>query len=598
MVWRNVKLGHLLIQRESRIPVEPGALYKQITVRLWGKGLSLRGVVDGSEIAAESQVAVQPGDFLISKIDARHGAFGLVPDELAGGVVSNDFPCFEIDRSKVDPSYLEWFVRTEQFIAICREASKGSTNRVRLKERVFLELEIPLPTLPEQQAISSRLNATSDTLAGHKTQTSIILDEASSLLHSAFSRAAKGCNFEPLAVVAPLERRPVDVEPDEEYPELGARSFGRGLFHKPHVLGSTLTWQKLFWIHEGDLVFSNIKAWEGAFGVAGKADHLRVGSHRYLTCVPQPELVSANFVWFYLQTAEGLEKVGRASPGSADRNRTLGQRALMEIEIPVPKLEKQKKFDELQLKVKQLVHSQKLVSNEIDKLLPSMLHEIFVQQTVNALNRNSRSNKRVAGTKVVRTRTVKKPFDEAVLVGAVIKAFVEDDGRPLGNFRLQKGVYFARRHMGEKTLDQEFLRKAAGPYNPKMRYSGGVKIAEENGWILRSKGTHGEGSALGDKASELDSWIEKYQFDEVAAWVRDKFKYRKNDQWELLATVDYARLALETENEMSTSAAVLSYIEADDEWRPKLQKLGLSESLIQNALVELETLFPNTETSS
>ena len=53
---------------------------------------------------------------------------------------------------------------------------------------------------------------------------------------------------------------------------------------------------KLFGIEKGDLVFSNIKAWEGAFAVAGEDDHGRVGSHRYLTCVrtrrPPPPISS------------------------------------------------------------------------------------------------------------------------------------------------------------------------------------------------------------------------------------------------------------------------------------------------------------------
>ena len=100
-----------------------------------------------------------------------------------------------------------------------------------------------------------------------------------------------------LGHVAPLVRRPVSIAPDAVYPEVGVRSFGRGLFPKPPLIGRELTWQKLFRIEAGDLVFSNIKAWEGAFAVADAAHHGHVGSHRYLTCVADTRRALPRFVW-------------------------------------------------------------------------------------------------------------------------------------------------------------------------------------------------------------------------------------------------------------------------------------------------------------
>src|SRR5258708_23617708 len=93
--WARVALGEVLTQRSVRVDLESNETYAQITAKLWGKGLVLRGMVKGSEIAAHQQVRVQAGQFLISKIDARHGAFGLVPPELNGAVVSSDFPVFD-----------------------------------------------------------------------------------------------------------------------------------------------------------------------------------------------------------------------------------------------------------------------------------------------------------------------------------------------------------------------------------------------------------------------------------------------------------------------------------------------------------------------
>ena len=177
--------------------------------------------------------------------------------------------------------------------------------------------------------------------------------------------------------VAPLVRRPVDVQPDESYPELGVRSFGRGTFHKPALEGSRLTWQRLFRVHDGDLVFSNIKAWERAIAVAEPEDDNSVGSHRYLTCVPTSGLATARFICYYLQTPEGSEKMATASPGSADRNRTLGLKKLAAITVPIPSPEKQRWFDRLQAKVQALRDAHAETSGELDTLIPAMLHEVF-----------------------------------------------------------------------------------------------------------------------------------------------------------------------------------------------------------------------------
>ena len=138
-----VCVGDFLNKSQNWLEPKPDETYKQITVRLWGKGLVLRAEVAGSQIAAARQLQVKAGQFLLSRIDARHGAYGLVPTNLDGALVSNDFPCFDIDSKIVLPAYFAWYARTESFIALCRRASEGSTNRVRLKENEFLRARRP-----------------------------------------------------------------------------------------------------------------------------------------------------------------------------------------------------------------------------------------------------------------------------------------------------------------------------------------------------------------------------------------------------------------------------------------------------------------------
>ena len=377
MMWGTISISDFLTKSDSLVTVEPDVQYKQITARLWGKGLTLRAEVPGSSIAAARQCRAKAGQFLVSRIDARHGAFGIVPDDLDGALVSNDFPCFDIDASRVLPHFFEWYSRTPDFIDLCRRASEGSTNRVRMKEDQFLNMSVPLPSLEEQRRIVDRLDRVAALVDERRNAIEAAERQTKALLLKAFQRAIDGAPLRPMAEVAPLVRRPVEIEPTGEYPELGARSFGRGLFHKPTLQGSDLTWQKLFRIEEGDLVLSNIKAWEGAFAVAGPDDDGRFGSHRYLTCVPVAGVLSSHFLNFYLQTREGLEKVQAASPGSADRNRTLGQSRLDAITVPVPSLEAQNWFDRIHTKAHEARSIRAKTAGDIEALIPAMLHELF-----------------------------------------------------------------------------------------------------------------------------------------------------------------------------------------------------------------------------
>lgn len=590
MVWEQQRLGSLLLPEKTQIQISPGQQYEQVTVRLWGKGLTLRGKKDGSEISADKQVQVRSGQFLMSKIDARHGAFGLVPKNLDGAVVSNDFPCFSINRALLVPEFLNWFSKTEGFIALCKQASIGSTNRVRLKETQFLDLSIPLPPLEKQREIVTSLDCVQKQLQERKLAGEQIERDADALLFNAFQQVIDGAEYRSMAKAAPQVRRPISVDIDGEYPELGVRSFGKGTFHKPTLTGADVGAKRIYQLKEGDLVFSNVFSWEGAIAVAKPKDDARVGSHRFITCVPDPEVATSEFLCYYFLTTEGMAKIGEASPGGAGRNRTLGLKKLEKLLVPTPTIEKQRWFDQLCAKVHEMKELRLVANKDADALIPAMLHEIFERPKV-IPDQPVASRGNVVALPEVSATKIDTSFKEAVLVGAIIKAFHDDGGQPLGNFRLQKGVYFARRYMGEQALDQEYLRKAAGPYNPSMRYSGGISIAAKKKWITSKAGTFGKGQVPGQSASEMDEWIETYQLAKPAAWVLDKFKFRKNDQWELLATVDYVMLALGAAGQEPTSHQVLEYIENDPEWEPKVAKLNLTEARIQNAVVELQTLF-------
>ncbi len=169
-----------------------------------------------------------------------------MPEVLDGAVVSQDFPVFEVNEKRLLPEFLGWMSKTKWFVELCRIASEGSTNRVRLREDRFLNHEITLPPVPEQLRIIQGLNAVAAGVEDRARAANAVEADLGASLKKAFETVTIGVPRARMGDVAPLVRRPVQIAPEVVYHELGVRSFGRGLFDKPPLKGADLTWQKLF----------------------------------------------------------------------------------------------------------------------------------------------------------------------------------------------------------------------------------------------------------------------------------------------------------------------------------------------------------------
>lgn len=374
--WQQHKLGDLLTRSEEAAQPAADAEYKEITIRLWGKGVLERGRISGAAVNGRRFIA-RKNQFIASRIDARNGAMGIVPESLDGALVTNDFPLFQVNQEHILPQYMGWLCRTPAFVDLCARASEGTTNRVRLKEDEFLRLEIQIPDTNEQQRIVIRIDTVQQQLqTADKLRSSIDRDIAS-LLAVRFQETLTHAKWLPMGEVAPIVRRDVTVDHQSNYAELGIRSFGKGTFHKPTLSGLELGDKRVYRIEPGDLLFSNVFAWEGAIAVTQPEDAGRVGSHRFISCVPHDGLTTAEYLRYYFLTDEGMTKIRDASPGGAGRNRTLGLSKLMDLDVPIPSIEVRKFFVDLLrlMNASRLIRSQELIENE--SVVPALVNRLM-----------------------------------------------------------------------------------------------------------------------------------------------------------------------------------------------------------------------------
>lgn len=176
-----------------------------------------------------------------------------------------------------------------------------------------------------------------------------------------------------------LERveRPVEVQTDEMYTQIGIRSHGKGLFYKEPVAGESLGNKAVFWIEPDCFILNIVFAWEQAIGKTTQNEVGMIGSHRFPMYRPLDSKIDIDYLISYLLTKRGKDILEAASPGGAGRNRTLGQDRFMKSKIVLPALEEQQKIAEIlttqdkviELKEKRLAEKQRQKKYLMQQLL-------------------------------------------------------------------------------------------------------------------------------------------------------------------------------------------------------------------------------------
>lgn len=184
-----------------------------------------------------------------------------------------------------------------------------------------------------------------------------------------------------LGEILTLERRPVKLEPDKDYAEIGIYSYGRGIFHKQPRTGFEVGEKDLFLIKKGDFIFQITFAWEGAFGLASESEDGMYGSVRFPTFRVNEDVCYPPFLLNYFKIDDGRNQLIKISPGSAGRNRVLNTKRLPEILIPLPPLDEQRRIVErVEALAAGIAKAQSLreeASEEINFLSLSAYHQAF-----------------------------------------------------------------------------------------------------------------------------------------------------------------------------------------------------------------------------
>ena len=152
------RIGSFLVRRKEAVDIQDGVIYKRVTVSTKGGSITIRDEKDGKLIGTKKQFVIHEGQFLLSKIDARNGAYGVVPAFADGAIITGNFWTYDVDYGRINPQFLMLVTKTPQFLAFAEKCSNGTTNRHYLQEDAFLNQQIPLPSIEEQEQILKDYN--------------------------------------------------------------------------------------------------------------------------------------------------------------------------------------------------------------------------------------------------------------------------------------------------------------------------------------------------------------------------------------------------------------------------------------------------------
>ena len=374
--WAKVALGELLRRSDESAVLDPASEYHEVTIKLWGKGVVSRGKVHGSDVVSVRRV-VRANQLILSKIDARNGAIGLVPPELDGAIVSNDFPSFEFrDPDQCDAAFMGWLVRSAPFVELCKAASEGTTNRVRIKEDRFLDQQIALPPLPHQQALVAHLDALSKKTREVEAHLDAVERNSLALLLSLHHKLAGDRNVL-LGEVLELYECSAAVTPAQSYPQVGVRGFGGGLFPKAAITGAETAYKAFNRLYAGAIVLSQVKGWEGAIArCPAELDGWFV-SPEYRTFKCKQGLASDEYFGELVRTEWFWSQLQKATRGVGARRERTRPEQFLNIEIPLPRLDDQLKIVEIVQRQTPLKAKHAAIREANAALLPATLERVF-----------------------------------------------------------------------------------------------------------------------------------------------------------------------------------------------------------------------------
>jgi type I restriction enzyme S subunit len=156
--WKKVTFGDILTDVQRPVKLVDNKEYQLVVAKRSRGGIEPRERLMGKKVLTKTQFEIKAHDFLISNRQIVHGACGIVPANLDGAVVSNEYSVLH-SKSDLDLIFLNHFTNSIFFQQTCFHASVGvDVEKMIFRIDEWFKRELNLPPLAEQKKIAEILS--------------------------------------------------------------------------------------------------------------------------------------------------------------------------------------------------------------------------------------------------------------------------------------------------------------------------------------------------------------------------------------------------------------------------------------------------------
>jgi type I restriction enzyme S subunit len=264
------------------------------------------------------------------------------------GLCSVDQYVYRVDEGRADRDYIAWFMRSPVFLSRAPvDSGPGQLPRIRLNE--VADVEVDLPSFPEQQQASASLQGQIDAAARMRAAADSIAERIECLSAAALERSfscASGTGYaamklEDVALVTGgIQKSPARAPRSFHRPFLTVRNVQRGHLDLSDVEHMEVTPAELerLELRSGDLLI-----------VEGNGSRDQIGRNALFgaeiaECVHQNHLIRVRvnaarlrpeFLSLYLNSRDGMSQMAQKAVSTTGLY-TLSVRKIQSLEIPVP----------------------------------------------------------------------------------------------------------------------------------------------------------------------------------------------------------------------------------------------------------------------
>jgi type I restriction enzyme S subunit len=166
--WETKPLSDLLIYTPREVD-KPNKLFLALGLRSHGKGVFHKTDFDPNAIAMTKLFVVKENDLVVNITFAWEQAIAIASKEDEGGLVSHRFPTYVFNSKTATYNYFKFFVLQSFFKSMLELISPGGAGRNRvMSKKDFLKLEVKVPNIEEQTAISQVLETADQELKSYQ----------------------------------------------------------------------------------------------------------------------------------------------------------------------------------------------------------------------------------------------------------------------------------------------------------------------------------------------------------------------------------------------------------------------------------------------